>query len=144
LPSGPGCPTVPAHVNWQEARSVENFKAGCFALRQGHINAAASRLYYAIYLLSWSILESNAVRPSDLQADEKHRWLHGTLAAQSGKVAGYLKFSRQDAEDFHRAYKALESQRVQADYGEGGAQRPIVARERDRLEKIVERAFGYR
>ena len=92
---------VPHSVDssWQAARSKENLDAGKLLLKEQKYNAAASRLYYALYHAAWFILakanEDPRKLPSRRETEEPlDSWPHKHLLGNAVLIVMKMGYDR--------------------------------------------------
>ena len=116
---------------WQAQRAREFLAAGSLLLEQGKVNAAATRLYYAMYQACWHVLaRANALTIVWDPVDQKV--VHRQLANNTNLV--YLKYKELNPRDnsvdkyaLRDTLSEIAGQRVEADYRAGGALRETLA-----------------
>lgn len=115
-------------MSWQVDKARENLRVGTAALRQGEVNAAANRLYYAFYHLAWGALERAGYQPRQFHAEARDSWRHETLLANPKLIARCLlgDDSRAAALRVREVVRTLYEERVLADYRSGSPRSPVL------------------
>ncbi|MBL8897237.1 MAG: hypothetical protein JNM84_06405 [Planctomycetes bacterium] len=104
-------------MSWQIEKARENLRVGTAALRQGEVNAAANRLYYAFYHLAWGALEQAGYRPSQFQAEARDSWRHEVLRGNPRLIARVLEaqLGARGRFEIESLLRTLQMQRIFAD-----------------------------
>lgn len=139
--------THPVDASWQAARAKENLRAGEELLAAGHFNAAASRLYYALYHAAWFILakahrDPRSELPSRREdAAPNQSWPHKHLKDSTNLVVQCIRkplaqqiFGRR----LHENYKKFYTHRIDADYQACGVTRPTLQNDSTELRALVD------
>ena len=107
-------------------RAVESLKAAELCLREGFVNSAASRAYYAMFQVAQCALEAQGIARSQWS----HKSLHSSVNQQ-------LIHQRKAFPRIFRDYLTVAlTVRQSADYGESGISAKIAQRQ-------VRRALGF-
>ena len=107
-------------------RALESLKAAELCLREGLVNSAASRAYYAMFQAAQSALEAQGI----VRPEWSHKSLHSSLNQQL--IHQKKVFPRV----FRDYLTSALTVRQAADYGEGGISGKIAQRQ-------VRRALGF-
>lgn len=113
-------------------KSVENMALAEIAIDKGYHNGAASRLYYALYLMAVEYLESSP-DPSRPPNGE-NRWRHGTITGPLNRKLG--------GSDVVCAVSSAESLRRKADYQPASVKRLEIDQIFPKAEKALAEMAG--
>jgi uncharacterized protein (UPF0332 family) len=92
---------------WQIARAEENLAAAKQLFNSDYYNAAANRLYYAVFQLATYLLEQKGKKPSDFTANASG-WKHEMIRANA--------YCLRDNEEDKKLVRELQGMREKADY----------------------------
>jgi uncharacterized protein (UPF0332 family) len=110
-------------------KAKENLSVGLDLLDSDKLNAAANRLYYALFQAAVHALESkHGMRPDKLQAGAKW-WKHDM-------VRDNMRLLRDNAQD-KVVYKALKDLREEADYKPTTVLKPLLTGRRQSVVDLV-------
>ena len=107
-------------------RALESLKAAELCLREGLVNSAASRAYYAMFQAAQSALEAQGI----VRPEWSHRSLHSSFNQQ------LIQQKKVFPRVFRDYLTSALTVRQAADYGEGGISDKIA-------ERQVRRAAGF-
>jgi uncharacterized protein (UPF0332 family) len=113
-------------------KAIENLSAGETLLARGFVDAAASRLYYAMYQAAVSRMANLGIAPVTVQSGAV-RWDHAMIAQNTWR----LRRRRDDRE----LYISMMQLRVKADYSDTAVPAvdvsPLVHRVRDFVRELT-------
>lgn len=115
-------------------KARENLRASRALMVQGFPNAAASRMYYALYLAAVHALEKQGRKPSEFQ-DEPGYWRHEIIRSNASLVR---QRSGKDRMKDSALYNAVFEMRVTADYDPASVETDQLLGRIDDVQSLVE------
>ena len=115
-------------------KAVENLAAGDLLLERGHINAAASRYYYAMYQAAVRSLTLLEFRPGGIRS--------GAVDWDHSMVENNVMQCRKEWRD-RVLYMQLRRLRSRADYGDEPVLRVEIEERRDAIRQFVKEVASW-
>ena len=110
-------------------KALENLAAGESLLAAGHVNAATTRLYYAMYQAAVHRLTLKGHRPGTIRS--------GAVDWDHSMVENNVFMCRRDRRD-RPLYAVMRRLRGQADYDDGSVERCRLDERREAIRDFVE------